>query len=173
MKTHIHFGIPHSGYQEFSEYMNQEMLSSTYLDDVQLLDLHIPGGDVFIFMVHDRKLCAWVHTLENYSTKDRAQQVRLYQKTLKSSAYNPSTYKRVLERIFDITVPTNPIGGIFFTRTPNKKIILVLNWAELGHNLPIVEFVLGITIDRWKFSSTRYHKTKNERAAKKILAEMP
>ena len=168
-KTHIHFGIPHSGYQEFSDFMKDEMLSSTYVDDVDLLELLIPTGDVFIFMVHDRKLCAWVHTLENHSHKDRAQQVHMFDKTLKSYAFDPKLYKDVLKQNFEITVPTTPIGGIFFTRTRSKKIIMVLNWADLGHNLPIVEFVLNIKIDRWKFSSIRYHKTKNERAARAML----
>lgn len=169
MKTYTHFGLPYSGYQEFSNFMEGENLSSTYVDDIDLLDLLATGGDVFIFMVHDQELCAWQRTLEKYPNKDRAQQVRLFHNTLNSSKFNPNTYKKVVKRLFNINVPTSPMGGIFFTRTPNKKIIMVLNWDDLSHNLPILEFVFRLSLDRWKFSSMRYQKTKMERPAKAMM----
>lgn len=171
---HVHFGQPHSGYHDFHTLMAKHMLASTALDDVGVFDEHLlaADGDVFILMVHDRQLCAWMQTLRDHPDADRAQQVRVAQTTVQHRDYDPATYAAALGRRFGITVPADPIGGIFFTRTPDKKIVMVLVWDRLAHNLPIVEFVLDVALDRWQFGSMRHTKARHERAARDLLASM-
>lgn len=141
------------------------------VDDIGAFDEHLlaADGDVFVLMVHDARLCAWIQTLRDYPAADRAQQVRVHQTTALHRDYDPATYAAAVGRKFGITVPAKPIGGIFFTRTADKKLVMVLVWDQLAHNLPIIEFILNVAVDRWQFGSMRHAKVKQERAARAMM----
>lgn len=62
--------------------------------------------------------------------------------------FQPVWYKAVAERLAEVEVPTRPLGGIFFHRTPEKALVVSLDWCRISDAVRILEFVLECHIDR-------------------------
>lgn len=169
---HIHlFGMPHSGHRALHDLFVKHALPASVVAALDALDQDVVAaeGDALVLVLHSPRLCAWMHTLGALPAADRAQQVRVFHTTLAHPDFDPKAYARAVRRSLSVRVPVQPIGGIFFTRTPRKRLVMCVEWDRLAHNLPIVEFVLGVQLDRWLFGTMRHHKAQAERAARESL----
>jgi hypothetical protein len=169
---HIHFvGMPHSGHRALHDFFVKHALAASVVADLDALSQHVlvAEGDALVLVLHCPRLCAWMQVLGALPAADRAQQVRAFHTTLAHPDFDPKAYAHAVRRALSACVPVKPNGGIFFTRTPHKRLVVCLEWDRLAHNLPIVEFVLGVKLDRWLFGTMRHHKAQEERAARESL----
>lgn len=159
----ITFGMPHSGHRALAAIMPRHMgarahdMEHRYGEDLDeaLMDVAdttlgahaaCKNSAVLVLTNRDSDACRRAEAHMQLSDSDEV--------TLRAAMlaldwhFQPVWYKGAAERIAGVTVPTRPLGGIFFHRTPSKLLVVSLDWTRLGDAARILEFVLECSIDR-------------------------
>lgn len=146
------FGMPHGGYATVAFLLSEAHIPNVYpyaMRDEAGIDVQRMQLCTKVFVVVNRNAddAALEGELSRQSpgTKDEAEIDALHRQwraALTHWRYQPEKYTGVFQTMYGLPVPTKPLGGIFFHRTPEKHLVISLDWDRLADAWRILEFIL-------------------------------
>ena len=131
-------------------------------DDMDLAE-QVPYTGAFILFNRDPTECAWATILDqegplaivnnvqrNSKFVPTQEHMQKFNDLIASWKYKPETYTGVFKKLFNFRVPSDPIGGIFFSHLPepDNTLVISVTWKHFIKILPLLEYVLKVEVNR-------------------------